>query len=90
MSVPLKDFRLGITETIDIMLDAQATAFGLDKAAVARNVLAEWARRKVHEHKVMAKRLAANGIQPELFGDEPEDAGSGTADAGASRSGGRR
>lgn len=75
MSVPLKDFRLGITETIDIMLDAQATAFGKDKAAIAREVLAEWARKKVHEHKVMAKRLAANGIQPELFGDEPEDDG---------------
>lgn len=75
MSIPLKDFRLGITETIDIMLDAQAIAFGTDKAAIARNVLADWARKKVHEHKVMARRLAANGMQPELFGDEPEDDG---------------
>lgn len=79
MSVPLKDFRLGITESIDIMLDAQALAFGKDKAAVARDVLAEWAKRKAHEHKVIARRLAANGMQPELFGDE-------TADDGASRS----
>jgi hypothetical protein len=75
MSLPLKDFRLGVTETIDIMLDAQATAFGLDKAAVARNVLSDWARKKMHEHKVMARRLAANGIQPELFGDDTEDGG---------------
>ena len=75
MSVPLKDFRLGISETIDIMLDAQATAFGKDKAAIAREVLAEWARKKIHEHKVMAKRLAANGMQPELFGSETEDDG---------------
>lgn len=75
MSVPLKDFRLGISETIDIMLDAQATAFGKDKAAIAREVLADWARKKVHEHKVMAKRLAANGMQPELFGDDTEDDG---------------
>lgn len=86
MSIPLKDFRLGITETIDIMLDAQATAFGKDKAAIARDVLADWARKKVHEHKVMARRLAANGMQPELFGDQPEDDGATPADAGASRS----
>ena len=75
MSLPLKDFRLGITETIDIMLDAQAIAFGTDKAAVARNILADWARKKVHEHKVMARRLSANGIQPELFGEDMEDDG---------------
>lgn len=85
MSVPLKDFRLGITESIDIMLDAQALAFGKDKAAVAREVLAEWAKRKAHEHKVIARRLAANGMQPELFGDETEDDGSRPADAGGRR-----
>lgn len=94
MSVPLKDFRLGITETIDIALDAQALAFGKDKAAIARDVLAEWAKRKVHEHRVMARRFAANGVQPELFGDETESAGVSTGDAGVSRSqpakGGRR
>lgn len=86
MSIPLKDFRLGITETIDIMLDAQATAFGKDKAAIARDVLADWARKKIHEHKVMTRRLAANGMQPELFGDDTEDDGTKPADAGASRS----
>lgn len=75
MAVPLKDLRLGITEAIDIMLDAQAAAFGLEKQAVARQVLNDWAKKKVHEHKVIARRLAANGLQPELFGDEPEDDG---------------
>lgn len=75
MSIPLKDFRLGITESIDIALDSQASAFGKDKSAVAREVLAEWARRKMHEHRVMVRRLAANGMQPELFGDETEDDG---------------
>ncbi len=85
MSVPLKDFRLGITESIDIMLDAQALAFGKDKAAIAREVLAEWAKRKVHEHKVIQRRLEANGIQPELFGDETEDAGTRPADGGGRR-----
>jgi hypothetical protein len=85
MSLPLKDFRLGITESIDIMLDAQALAFGKDKASVARDVLAEWAKRKAHEHKVIARRLAANGIQPELFGDEMEDGGTKPASHGGGR-----
>jgi len=57
------------------MLDAQALAFGKDKAAVARDVLSEWAKKKAHEHKVIARRLAANGMQPELFGEETEDDG---------------
>lgn len=75
MSLPLKDFRLGITESIDIWLDAEAAAFGKDKAAVAREILNEWAKRKAHAHKVASRRLTANGMQPELFGEETEDAG---------------
>lgn len=91
MSLPLKDFRLGITESIDIWLDAVASATSTDKATVAREVLKEWAKRKQHEHKVASRRLAANGLQPELFGDDAEDDarpdGIRTADAGVSRSG---
>lgn len=75
MSLPLKDFRLGITEAIDIWLDAEAIAFGADKAAIAREILQEWAKRKAHAFKVAQRRLAANGLQPELPGFEPEDAG---------------
>ena len=75
MSLPLKDFRLGISESIDIWLDAEASAFGKDKAAIAREILNEWAKRKAHAHKVAARSLTANGMQPELFGDEPEDDG---------------
>ena len=75
MSLPLKDFRLGITEAIDIWLDAEATAFGTDKAAVARQVLNEWAKRKAHAHKVAVRRMRANGVQPEFEWSETEDAG---------------
>lgn len=75
MSLPLKDFRLGITETIDIMLDAEAIAFGTDKAAIARDVLKEWAKKKAHAYKVMRSRFEANGMQPELFGEEAADGG---------------
>lgn len=77
MSLPLKDFRLGITESIDLALHATATAFGQDKAAVAREVLQDWAERKLHEHTVYARGLVANGMQPELPGFAPEDAGVG-------------
>jgi hypothetical protein len=77
MAIPLKDFRLGISEQIDAALDAQAAAFGKDKAAVAREVLGEWARMKHREHIMYGKRLRANGMQPELFGDELEEDGAG-------------
>lgn len=75
MALPLKDFRLGITESIDIWLDAVAIANTADKAAIARDVLQEWADRKAHEHKVAHRRMTANGLQPELPGFELEDDG---------------
>lgn len=75
MSLPLKDFRLGITEAIDIWLESEAIAFGTDKAAIAREILQEWAKRKAHAFKVAQRRMTANGLQPELPGIEPEDAG---------------
>jgi hypothetical protein len=75
MAIPLKDFRMGITEQIDAALDAQAVAFGRDKAAVARDVLAEWARMKHREHTVYGRRLRANGMQMEFDGIEAEDDG---------------
>lgn len=75
MAVPLKDFRMGITEQIDAALDAQAAAFGKDKAQVARDVLGEWARMKHREHMVYGKRLRANGMQMEFDVSDLEDDG---------------
>ena len=75
MSLPLKDFRLGITEAIDIWLDAESIAFGTDKAAIAREILAEWAKRKAHAYKVATRRMTANGLQPEVPGFATEDDG---------------
>lgn len=85
MSVPLKDFRLGITESIDIWLEAEAAAFGKDKAAVAREVLTDWAKRKAHAFKVAHRRFATNGMQTDWLGDEPDSDGGSTADAGSGR-----
>ncbi len=75
MATPLKDFRCAITEQIDAALDAQAAAFGKDKAQVAREVLGEWARMKHREHMMYGKRLRANGAQADLLWDETEDDG---------------
>lgn len=66
MSLPLKDFRLGIPEAVDKILDAEARAFGKDKATVAREVLREWARRRAHACKIVQAHDRANGLQAEL------------------------
>lgn len=75
MSVPLKDFRPGITESIHAALEAEASAFDRTMESVAREVLQNWADRKAHAYRIYARRVIANGNQPELPGLEPEDAG---------------
>jgi hypothetical protein len=83
MSTPLKDYRGGIHESTDMWLDIEAAALGVDKQVVVRQILRDWEKKKVHAYKLATKRLRANGIQPELFGDETEEDGS-------SRQGSRR
>lgn len=85
MSTPLKDFRLGITESIDVWLDAEAAAFGKDKQTVGREILQDWAKKKAHAYKVATKRMNANGLQPELFGTDEEEDGVRAADVGSRR-----
>jgi len=75
MSMPLKDFRGAIDESTDMWLDIEAQAQGLEKQAIVRQVLREWTKKKTHAYKIATKRLQSNGLQPELFGDDPEDAG---------------
>lgn len=76
MSVPLKDFRVPIPESVHVWLDAEATAFGIDMQVVARDILKEWAKRKAHAYKVATKRMSANGLQMELVGNDEEEDGS--------------
>lgn len=75
MSLPLKDFRLGITEEIAAALEADAAAFDRTMESVAREILQQWAERKAHAYRVYARRVIANGAQAELPGIEPSDAG---------------
>jgi hypothetical protein len=75
MAVPLKDFRTAIPEAVDMWLDAVAAANKADKAQIAREVLQEWADKKMHEHRLYARRARANGLQADFGWDETEDDG---------------
>ncbi len=75
MSKAAIDHRTQITELTDIALEARAGALGVDKSAVSRKVLQEWAEKVHREHRLFARRLAAHGMQLELDGVEPADDG---------------
>jgi hypothetical protein len=83
VSIPLKDFRGSFEESSDMWLEVRAQAQGIDKQTLVRNIVRDWAKREAHAYKIATKRLQANGLQPELFGEDAED-------AGGSRSGGRK
>ncbi len=85
MSLPLRDFRTAIDETTFIALEAAAAGSGKDKAAIAREVLREWAGRKAHEHRVFARLLASHGLQTEFDGLDTEDDGGGRSEGRKSR-----
>jgi glycine cleavage system regulatory protein len=86
VSIPLKDLRTSVDESTDMWLEVEASVQRKDKAAISREVLRAWAKQKAHAYKLATKKLQAHGIQPELFGDDTEDDGTRTADAGMSRS----
>jgi hypothetical protein len=75
MSTPLKDFRGSFEESSDMWLEIRAQALGVDKQTLVRQIVRDWAKREAHAYKIANKRLKANGLQPELFGDETEDDG---------------
>jgi hypothetical protein len=83
MSTPLKDFRGSFEESSDMWLEVRAQALGIDKQSLVRQIVRDWAKREAHAFKIATKRLRANGLQPELFGDETED--DGTTRVGARR-----
>jgi hypothetical protein len=72
MSAELRDFRGKITVEADIALESMAQAFRRDKSDIAREVLHNWALRKIMEANVMARRMRAEGIT----GDDGRKSGS--------------
>ncbi len=75
MGIPLKDFSLGITDSIHAALEAESVAFDKTMQVIARDILQEWADRKHRAYTVYARRVIANGNQAELPGMTTEDAG---------------
>lgn len=72
MGAELRDFRGKITVEADIALESMAQAFKRDKSDIAREVLHNWALRKIMEANVMARRMRAEGIS----GDDEGSSGS--------------
>lgn len=72
MAAELRDFRGKITVETDIALEAMAQAFKRDKSDIVREILHNWALRKIMEANVLARRLKAEGI-----------AGNGQGEAGS-------
>lgn len=75
MSVPLKDFRVPLPESVHLWLEAEAAAFGTDMQKIAREIMKDWAKKKAHAYKVATRRMQANGLQMDLVGDSEEDEG---------------
>jgi hypothetical protein len=85
MSLPLKDLRTAIPESTDVWLEIESRASGVDKAAVVRDVLNEWAKSKAHAFKVAHRLLRANGAQTDWLGEDSVDEAIPAAVNGMSR-----
>lgn len=70
MAIPLKDFSVGLSETIHAALEAESIAFNKTMQVIAREIMQEWADRKHVAYTVYARRVIANGNQTELPGFE--------------------
>jgi len=62
MSAELRDFRGKITVEADVVLDAEARAFGRDKSDIAREILHNWALKKIMAANVLGRRLRGEGL----------------------------
>lgn len=75
MSLPLKDFRMGITDAIYAALEARAAACESSMCDVARDVLEKWAEGEAHAYRVYARRVMFNGAAAEPSGPGLDDTG---------------
>jgi hypothetical protein len=76
MSLPGKDLRLDLTESLHAVLEAESLAFGRTMQSIATEVLQSWADKRAHAFKVYGRRLMANGLQLDLAGFEGDERGS--------------
>jgi hypothetical protein len=73
MSAELRDFRSKITPQTDMALDAMSRAFKRDKADIAREVLHQWALRKILEANVLSRLLRTEGVSSAAEGIDAEE-----------------
>jgi hypothetical protein len=62
VSAPLKDFRGKITPETDAVLEALNRTSGRDKSEIVREILHDWAVKKIDTASVMHRLLQAEGL----------------------------
>ena len=72
MSAPLKDVRSAIDECTDMLLDAHASARGITKAEVIRDVLRAWGDEQLKIHRKIGRDLKRAGF--DAHGEPTENA----------------
>jgi hypothetical protein len=75
VSAPTKELRLNLPEAVFAGIEAQARAFGKDKAEIGREIVMAWHRQFHSAATLYARSLARNGLQAEFHGFDPEDDG---------------
>lgn len=85
MSIPLKDFSVGLSDSIHAALEAESLAFDKTMQVIARGILQEWADRKHLAYTVYARRVLSNGMQGELPGLETVSTGPKPGNGGTPR-----
>lgn len=63
MSLELKDFRGRITLEADCALDAEARITGRERQEIVREILHEWAVRKIETASVLHRLLLVEGLE---------------------------
>ena len=62
MSIPLKDFRGGLTEEMHALLDAEAEVTGREKQEIVRGIIQVWADKQIEVYRVQTKKFAVAGL----------------------------
>jgi hypothetical protein len=75
VSLPLKDFRLGITAEAHAVLRAYAEARGVEMQDVVRDLLSAWAAKEIHAASVLIRSLEREGLMSDRRGTPTESAG---------------
>jgi hypothetical protein len=68
MSLDLRDLRTKITPEAEIALEVEAAITGRDKSEIVRELVQEWAERRIHAATVLADRLRREGHNGEVQG----------------------